>query len=286
MKNYYGILEVNRKTTPEDIKIAYRALAKKYHPDNNKGKSDAEEMFKDVNEAYSCLNNPDEKRKYDRKSLKFKYGIETTGPLSDVTYEVNKGKNAINDLFSSFFGKIKDPKKTNNILNKGVEINTPIKGENEETEIQITLEEAYFGGDKKVVIKGVEGETRTLTINIPKGIQDTHKVRLAGCGKLGKNGGKSGDLIITIRLSKHKELEVEGLNIIKKVYITPAQAILGCNLDIDSIDGSINVRIPAGTQTDKEIKVANRGFVKENKEKGDFKAIVKIKIPKDLTKEQ
>ncbi len=287
MKNYYEILNVSRKSTQDDIKVSYRNLAKKYHPDNNNGNESYENIFKDLNEAYSTLSNIEEKRKYDKKSAKYKYGME--GGFSDVTYEVNKSKSAINELLYNLVGLIKDPKKNAyTTLNSGKDSNIPIKGENEETEIKITLEEAFFGGDKKIVIKGheLDSQNRTLTVNIPKGIHDGHKIRLAGCGKSGKNGGKSGDLIITVKHNTHKEFELDENDIIKEVSITPAQAVLGCELNINGLDGEVKLKIPSSVQTDKKIKISNRGFYISENNRGNFVAVIKVNVPKLITDEQ
>lgn len=284
MKNYYEILNVNRKTSQNDIKLAYRNLAKKYHPDNNSGNHDAEIIFKDLNEAYSILSNIDEKRKYDKKSARYRYGMEN-GNFNDVTYEVKKTKNALNDFMCNFLGIIKDSKKTLNISD---DTNTPIKGENDETEIKITLEEAFFGGEKKIVIKGYESDNsnKTLKVDIPKGIKDGHKIRLAGCGKVGKNGGKNGDLIITVKVLEHKEYVLDGIDIIKNIFITPAQAALGCILSTETIDGEVDIKIPECTQTDKKIKIPNKGFRLSEKRRGDLILNIKIQIPKELTTKQ
>ena len=290
-KNYYEILGVYRKTPKEEIKTAYRKLAKKYHPDNNAGGVEAEKIFKDINEAYNTLSNPELKKKYDRVTAKYKYGIpEDEKMFSDVTYEVKKGKTALNEFINIFLGLKKDDSnkvKYNAVKTLGKN-KTPMKGANDETEISITLEEAYYGGEKKIMIKSHSSSElpKSFKAQIPEGIKNGDKVRLAGGGKPGKNGGKNGDLIITIYVLPHKEFEIVNNDLIKDIHITPWQAALGAKIVTNTIDGEVNVQIPSGVQTDKKIKIPARGFKFSDGKRGDLLLNVKVDVPKKLNDEQ
>ncbi len=290
-KNYYEILGVYRKTPKEEIKSAYRKLAKKYHPDNNAGNVEAEKRFKDINEAYNTLSNPELKKKYDRVTAKYKYGIsEEDKMFSDVTYEVKKGKTALNEFLNIFLGFKKE--EGNKVRYEAVKTlgknKAPIKGLNEETEIKITLEEAFYGGEKKIVIKSHSPSElpKTFKASIPEGIKNGDKVRLAGGGKSGRNGGKNGDLIVTIYVMPHKDFEIVGNDLVKDIHITPWQAALGAKIVTNTIDGEVDVQIPVGVQADKQIKISSKGFKYGDGKRGDLLLNVKVDVPKKLTEEQ
>lgn len=290
-KNYYEILGVYRKTPKEEIKSAYRKLAKKYHPDNNKGNLNAEKKFKDINEAYNTLSNPELKKKYDRVTAKYKYGIPEDEQLfSDVTYEVKKGKTALNEFLNIFLGfKKEDGYKVKNSSVKTLEKNSnQIKGANEETEISITLEEAFYGGEKKIIIKSHSPSElpKSFKAQIPEGIKNGDKVRLAGGGKVGRNGGKNGDLIITIYVLPHKEFQIVDNDLIKDIHVTPWQAALGAKITTTTIDGEVDVKIPSCCQADSKIKIPSKGFKYGNGNRGDLILNVKVDVPKKLTEEQ
>lgn len=290
-KNYYEILGVYRKTPKEEIKSAYRKLAKKYHPDNNAGIEEAERRFKDINEAYNTLSNPELKKKYDRVTAKYKYGIpEEEKMFSDVTYEVKKGKTALNEFLNIFLGFKKE--EGNKVKYEAVKTlgknRTPIKGLNEETEISITLEEAFYGGEKKIIIKSHSPSElpKTFKALIPEGIKNGDKVRLAGGGKAGKNGGKNGDLIVTIYVTPHKDFEIVGNDLVKDIHITPWQAALGAKLVTSTIDGEVDIQVPAGVQADKQLRIPSKGFKYSDGKRGDLLLNVKVDVPKKLTEEQ
>lgn len=290
-KNYYEILGVNRKTPKDEIKSAYRKLAKKYHPDANIDSKEAEAMFKDINLAYNTLLNEEERKKYDRAVAKYRYGfVQEDNALADVKYEVKKGQGAINDFLNIFLGWKKDEsfdiKSRLEGKVRGDTSSYEIKGENEETQIEITLEDAFFGGEKKITIKSVNGNTKTYTVNIPLGIRTGEKIRLAGLGKSGKNGGKNGDLIITVHIQKHNELIVDGSDIIKNVYLTPSEAALGTKLTIKSIDGDVDVDIPAGVENDRKIKISGKGYRMSATTRGSLVLVIKINLPKEITDEE
>ena len=187
-KDYYKILELeNSKVTSEQIKNAYRKQAKKYHPDVNVGNKIAEERIKDINEAYRVLSNSASKRKYDRT---WNYNI---GYKQKKVKQKTSGDVA-GEFFGMFFGN-------NEIKEELSQSKIPaVKGENIETEINITIEDGFYGVEKKIGLKDIDGQTKELTVKIPEGIQNGEKIRLIGQGKQGKNGGKNGDLYIKINI--------------------------------------------------------------------------------------
>lgn len=290
-KDYYEILGVNKKTSKEDIKSAYRKLAKKYHPDANVGNKDVESIFKDINLAYNTLLNDEEKKKYDKSVAKYRYGYDASdNALADMKYEVKKGSTAFNEFLNIFLGW----KKEENVdMRSKIEgkikvenANIPIKGENEDTQIEITLEDAFFGGEKKITIKSSSGNSKTYTVDIPIGIREGEKIRLAGLGKTGKNGGKNGDLIITVHIQKHKEFTIDGSDIIRNVYLTPSEAALGTKIAVKSIDGDVDVEIPAGVSNDKRIKIGGKGYRFSANSRGSLIIVIKINLPKEISDDE
>ena len=188
IKDYYKILELeNSKVTIEQIKTAYRKQAKKYHPDVNVGNKIAEERIKDINEAYRVLSNPSSKRKYDR-TWNYNIGYKQKKARQKTSGEV------ASEFFGMFFG--------NNEIKEEIAQSKipPVKGENIETEINISIEDGFYGAEKKVVLNNLEGKPKTIEVKIPEGIQNGQKIRLIGQGKQGKNGGKNGDLYIKLNI--------------------------------------------------------------------------------------
>ena len=180
-KNYYKILELKSdRVTEEEIKNAYRKLAKKYHPDINPGDEIANEKFKDVNEAYQVLGDEASKKKYDR--IHSFYIVKDT--FEDTKEKLNS--NGISEMIGIVFGKKESVKDV--MKNK----NNPIIGEDLESKIDITLEEAFFGTEKKLAFRTIDGKMKSLSLKIPKGIRNNEKVRISGQGKPGKNGGQIG----------------------------------------------------------------------------------------------
>lgn len=179
-KNYYKILGLNSdKATEEDIKSSYRKLAKKYHPDINPGDALAAENFKNINEAYQVLGNEESKKKYDR--LHFAYKIKDGFNFTNIKEAFN-GESGFSDFFEMFVGK--NEKKVVTNLDKKNQKDIPIPGEDIESEIDVTLEEVFWGEEKKIAFKTSDGKIKTITIKIPQGIRNGGKIRIAEQGKL------------------------------------------------------------------------------------------------------
>ena len=268
-KDYYKILELDTsRVSLEEIKTAYRLAAKKYHPDVNVGDRIAEERIKDINEAYRTLSVPAQKRKYDR------IWNNHVGKTKNSAGKVEKGY-----IFNMFLGNI-----DNTIEEK--KDKTPVKGENIETEIQASLEDAFFGKEKKLVFKNIEGNDKIYDIQIPEGIRNGEKIRLIGQGKPGKNGGKNGDLLIKVNVQENSKFKLKGYDLYTDLLLTPWEASLGSKIKIDAIDEEIEVFIPQGIQTGEKIKIPNKGYKKSQNERGSLYAEVKIMTPKTLTPEE
>ncbi len=274
-KDYYKVLELeNSKVSIEQIKSAYRKQAKKYHPDLNVGDKLAEEKIKDINEAYRVLSEPATKRKYDRT---WNYNV---GNKQKKAKTKTSGQMA-GEFFGMFFG--------NEQIKEEIEQSRlpQIKGENIETEINISIEEGFYGVDKKIVLKNIEGKDKIITIKVPEGIQSGEKIRLIGQGKPGKNGGRSGDLYIKINIDDNKKYKLAGCDLCTIIPISPWEAALGTKAKIPSIDDTkTQIYIPNGVQSGETIEIPKKGYKDSNGERGNLIAEVKIVVPEKLTKEE
>ena len=282
-KNYYKVLGLSSaKATEDEIKSAYRNLAKKYHPDLNGGDTSLSEKFKDINEAYEILGNPISRKKYDRVHFAYKF---RDGFSTDTVKEKINISSGFNDFFTTFFGTAGEKSVVTN-FDKYYQTNAKEVGENLESEIDISLEEGFFGSNRKIAFKTTDNKMKTIEVKIPRGIHSGEKIRLQGQGKPGKNGGENGDFYITIHIIPHQKFRLDGNNLILDVPITAWEAALGCELDIPSIDSSVYLNIPAGAQTGEKLRVASAGYIDKEGNRGDLLLNIKIMIPKNLTKEE
>ena len=272
-KDYYKILDLETsRVSSEQIKVAYRAAAKKYHPDVNVGDTLAEEKIKDINEAYRILSTPSTKRKYDRVWN---------------THHIAKTKKAFNikketgSILNMFLGKTNMQTRT-----VSGEKKEPIRGENVETEIKVGIRDAYYGLDKKISLRTIEGKMKTFTVTVPKGIRDGEKIRLIGQGKPGKDGGKNGDLLIRIKIQDEKGLQLKGYDLYTNLMLTPWEAALGTRTNISSVDEETKIYIPQGIQSGEKIRIPKKGYPDGNGSRGDLIAEIKIMVPKNLTNQE
>ncbi len=266
-KDYYKILDLKTsRVSIDEIKVAYRLAAKKYHPDLNVGDSLAEERIKDINEAYRTLSVPASKRKYDR-IWNSKNNVNN--------YQKIKGKN----IFNMFLGNIENKE---DVDNKKV----PQRGEDIETQINVKLEEAFYGLEKKISLRTIDGKMKTFSVKVPDGIRNGEKIRLIGQGKPGKNGGKNGDLFIKIDIENNKNFRLFGSDLFTDLLLTPWEAALGIRTNLATIDGETTIYIPQGMQSGEKIKIPNKGYKNGKGGRGDLVAEVKIVVPKKLTEEE
>ena len=272
-KNYYKILDLETNhVSIEEIKNAYRQAAKKYHPDLNVGDKLAEERIKDINEAYRTLSVPASKRKYDRIwNSKFAKGQKAFS---------GKGKKGA--ILNMFIGDLKNNDTDVEKKTKG----QPVKGENIETEISTTIEEAFYGTDKKISLRTNEGKIKTISVKIPEGILNGEKVRLIGQGKQGENGGKNGDLYLKINIENDSRFKLQGYDLYTDLYLTPWEAALGTRANVKTIDDETKVYIPQGTESGEKVRIPGKGYKKASGTRGDLVAEIKIMIPKKLTEEE
>lgn len=281
-KDYYKILGLeNSKVSTSEIKAAYREQAKLYHPDLNAQNSFSEERFKDINEAYRVLSNSTSKRKYDRmwnnhvakKAIKYEESKRSTG-------------STFSDFFNMFFGDTKENQIEEKNESKRKNKKVPVKGDNVETAINVSIEDAFYGVSKKISLRTVEGKMKTFDVKIPAGIRDNEKIRLLGQGKAGINGGANGDLLIKINIENNSRFKIKGYNLYTDLFLTPWEAALGTRANVVGIDDESNIYIPQGIESGETITIPGKGYKDSKGGRGDLIANVKVMVPKKLTDEE
>lgn len=288
-KDYYSVLGVDKSATQNDIKKAYRKLAKKYHPDVNKDNKEAEKKFKEANEAYEVLGDEEKRKKYDTfgNQYNFQNGHDFDpsqhGFGSNVKYEYRTGDSQdYSDFFNMFFGG--DSGFDFGSIFGGTSSGRSYsqKGTDIEAQIEITLEEGYRGIEKRITLRGTRGEKK-LNFKIPIGVKDGEKIRLKGQGEEGIAGGQNGDLILLVKIKSDGNYTLEGNNLTTTLDVLPWTAALGGEMSVNTLDGRIKIKIPEGIQTDSKIRVGGKGYIDKNKKRGDLYIKIRIVNPKTIT---
>lgn len=278
-KDYYKVLELKtNKVSSDEIKNAYRLAVKKNHPDLNVADKLAEEKIKDINEAYRILSDTTLKRKYDR--IWVKNSMQTK--QKQYKEENKKSNSSINEIFSIFFGNSENTK----IHKENKSEKRPIQGENLETSIDVELEEVFYGLDKKIQLRTIDGKMKVFTVSIPAGIHNGEKIRLLGQGKEGINGGKNGDLFIKVNIKNNEKFKLKGNDIYTNLYLTPWEAALGTHTTVYSVDEGTKIFVPGGIETGEILRISGKGYKDGKGSRGDLIANVNIMIPKKLSKEE
>lgn len=275
-KDYYKILGLqSNRVTMAEIKTAYREQAKKYHPDVNISNKRNEERFKDINEAYRVLSDSVSKRKYDRMWHR------NIGRKNSSYQESKREKGSItSDFFNMFFGNIEEEKNT--VRTK----KSACKGENVETEIDISIEDAFRGKEQTIGVRTVEGKLKKFKVQVPPGIQNNEKIRIVGQGKPGTGGGKNGDLFIRVKIKNNERFTLEGYDLRTNLYLTPWEAALSTKVTINGINEDVSVYVPAGIQSGEKIEIEDRGYKDGKGGRGKLILDTKIMIPKKPNEEE
>ncbi len=278
VKDYYEILGVDEKASPEEIKKAYRKLAREYHPDRNKAVN-AEDKFKEIGEAYDVLK---DKAKRDEYDMMKKGGFDFKPGGSGFNYTDGfNGAEDLGDIFSSMFGR---GRQQGGFRHSGQGFSA--KGEDIRVHLPLFLEEAYTGGYKQVELKvpkldafgQVHYEPKQLKVKLPKGVVNGQKIRLRGQGAEGVRGGAPGDLILEVELAPHPIFKVDGKNLILDLPVTPSEAALGAKVDIPTLDGKLSVKVPAGSSSGKRLRLRGKGMPCEPTS-GDLIVSIQVVLP-------
>lgn len=284
-KDYYATLGVDKKAGADELKKAYRKLARKYHPDVSKEK-DAKEKFQDVSEAYETLKDPEKRAAYDQLGS-YQPGQDFRPPPGwEQQFSHGEGGFSFDevdlaDLFAGLGGGARG-------FGRGARTrqNVPIPGEDYDVAVRVTLEQAYSGTmlDLNLQMPEIDEHGRlkrvphTFTARIPKGVTDGERLRLPGKGGKGVNGGRDGDLYLNISIAPHPLYRVSGRDLYLDVPLAPWEAVLGASVEIPTLGGAVRLRIRPGTQAGQQLRLSKRGLPKPGNE-GDLYAIVQIAVP-------
>lgn len=292
-KDYYKILGVARDASQEEIKRVYRRLARKYHPDVSK-EANAEERFKEVQEAYEVLRDPEKRAAYDQLGSNWRSGQEFRPPpdwgkgFEFSTFGGPDEDSGFSDFFASLFGS-RSPFGQRAGARRGGGFAR--SGEDHVAKIQIDLEDAYRGGTQTIELKSpqlsddgrVVVQPRTLRVTIPAGVVEGQRIRLAGQGSAGVGGGPAGDLYLEIGFRPHRWFQVEGRDVTLTLPIAPWEAALGATVQTPTLAGPVDLRIPPGAKSEQKLRLKGRGL--PGSTPGDQYVVLKIVLPPTTTPE-
>ncbi len=351
-RDYYEVLGVSRTATEKEIKQAYRRLVRQYHPDLNPNNKEAEERFKEIQEAYEVLSDPEKRRLYDKFGHNWRAAwqakqqgidVENIGWVPPSQEGVDWDFGNWQDLFSSFSDFLSDFFGTRTATRTRPRRPRAQRGQDVEAELEVDLEDIAFGATKRISVtveepcptcngeggttrtcptcggtgvvhqtrgffsigspctrcrgegiiidsrcprcngQGVAHTTRSVEVRIPVGVEDGQKLRLQGQGAAGRNGGPPGDLYLVVRVRKHPFFERKGSDLFCEVPVTFAEAALGAEIEVPTLDGRVKVRVPPGTQSGQLLRLAGLGLPKPSGGRGDLYVRVKVAVPRDLT---
>jgi curved DNA-binding protein len=297
-KDYYQLLGVDSKASDAEIKKAYRKLARKYHPDVAKDKADAEIRFKEINEANEVLSDPDKRRKFDELGANWNQpGRQEGGRPRSARRAAPEGDEfhfdgtGFSDFFEQFFGASGRPGGGFGRSPGGGGGSPSRRGGDIESDILVTLGEALHGSTRTISLQRVDPATgtssvQTLRVKIPPGVREEQLIRLGGKGEEGVGGGAAGHLYLRVKFAKHPDFRVQGANIYYDLELSPWEAVLGATVHIPTLDGTVALKVPAGTTAESEFRLRGKGLPSENGAPGDLHAITSIQVPGQLNPEE
>jgi curved DNA-binding protein len=272
-RDYYEVLGVPRTASADDIKRAYRQLARKHHPDLKPAaeRSQAAERFKEINEAYEVLSDPDKRGKYDALGANWKSGMDFSPPGGERAYAATaawEDVGDVSDFFASLFGR-----GTGRTSRGGVRVTIP--GSDIEAELPVTVEELLHSARRRITLNG----SRSLEVEIPRGAREGTVLRLAGQGEPGVNGGPAGNVYLRLHLIQHPRYGVAGDDLEMDLSLWPWQAVLGAEVRIETPDGPVTLTVPPSTQSGRRLRLRGRGLPRADGSRGDLYAVVRIVVP-------
>ena len=283
-KDYYATLGVPKTATQDDIRKAFRKLARQHHPDVAKDKKAAEAKFKEINEANEVLSDPEKRKRYDELGADWdRPGRHGPPPgweqRSGFDFE-GAGAGGFSDFFEAFFGG-RGAGGGGGRKRRGGFGSFAQRGGDVEFELQVTVEEALHGGRKAFSLER-GGRVETVSVNIPRGVRAGQKIRLTGQGGEGVGGGERGDLYLLIKIAPHVDYRVDGFDLIRAVPIAVWSAVLGGEVEVPTPDGAVKMKIPAGTQPGQKFRLKGRGLPSGAGTRGDLYAEAKVLLPTSL----
>lgn len=302
-RDYYETLGISKSASHDEVRTAFRKLARKYHPDVAKDKKAAEEKFKEINEAYEVLSDTEKRKKYDAYGENWQNvgggggyasspgggGRPASGGMAGdadggVQYEF--GGTGFSDFFEQMFGSRRGKAYKNGGGGVGFD-RTPQRGQDVEADIMVTIEEAINGSTRPISFRRSDtGKTDTYTIKIPKGVSEGQRIRLAGVGGSGSGGGEAGDLYLRVKFQKHPDFRMEGSDIYHDLEIPAYQAVLGGEVEVKTLDGRVKLKIPSGSQSGQRFRFLSRGLPEKGGVRGDFYVVLTPQLPKTISAEE
>ena len=297
-RDYYDVLGVGKSASADEIKKAFRRLAIEHHPD----RGGDETKFKEINEAYEVLSDPEKRKKYDQLGADwnqpggfqpppgweaqqpggrfYQYGGGDGG--GGVQFEF--GGTGFSDFFEAFFGGGRGRSAFGGFGGRQA---TAERGADVEADIMVTLEEALHGSTRTVSLRRAgSNKVENYQVKIPRGVHEGQRIRLRGQGEAGVRGGKSGDLFLRVRLARHPDFTVEGSDLIYEAKIEPWRAVLGSELLVPTLEGKVRLKIPSGTQGGQRFRLRERGLPGVSGKRGDLYVVVQINLPKKITERE
>ena len=279
-RDYYEVLGVPRDADTEDIRRAYRKLARENHPDINKD-PEAEDRFKEISEAYEVLRDEERRRQYDRVRRQSRNGQDMSGAdgfdgapgngFRDVNVEF--GDSDFSDFFESMFGARRSP------FGAAAFEDFAARGGDHEAVLELSLEEAAAGGRRKISL----ADGRDYEVEVPPGVTDGQRIRLAGQGGAGLGRGPAGDLFLRVRLRPHPLFEVDGRDIRTTLPVTPWEAALGAEVEVPTLTGTARVKVPKGSSSGRSLRLRGQGLPGPRDGRGDLYAEIRIHVPRRLS---
>ena len=304
-KDYYKILDVSRNATGNEIKRAYRKLARKHHPDLNKA-AGSEGTFKEINEAYEVLGDPEKRKKYDQFGSDWQHSDDFRKPPGN---DQNFGFNArpgnqtesffwsseggdYSDFFEALFGAPLQEKESAYKAQGPFSSNR--QGADHEATLRISLEDAFSGAAKSITLHSEDNgsgitsgpKDKHYEVKIPAGILSGQKIRLQGQGGRGRSGGESGDLYLRVVIAPHPIFQLDGRDLIAELAITPWEAALGAKIEMPTLSGPVSLKVSPGAQSGRKLRLAGKGMPNSKGKAGDLYAVLQIKVPKHLSQKE
>jgi curved DNA-binding protein len=305
-RDYYEILGVPRTGTQEEIQRSYRKLARKYHPDVSKAK-DAEDKFKEINEAYEVLKDPEKRQKYDQLGPNWKAGQEFRPPPGwDVHFDFGPGgggqsefqwggTGGFSDFFEALFGgqRFREARRTSG----GRPGQGPVwaqAGSDQEAILKISLEKAFQGATESITLQmqsvtpegQISVQEKNYEVKIPAGMLSGQKIRLAGQGGQGSGGGPRGDLYLKVEIDPHPVYRVNGRDLTVDLPVAPWEAVLGAEVRLMTLAGEVTLKVPPGTQSGRKLRLRGKGMPNPKGGTGDLYALVSIVVPKEPSEQE
>lgn len=296
-RDYYEVLGVQRSAAQDEVQRAYRKLARKYHPDVNKA-ANAEDKFKEINEAYEVLKDPEKRKMYDQLGPNWRSGQDFRPPPGwETQFDFGRGggqhaeyqwggTGGFSDFFESLFGG-RGVRQGRGATGFGRDAVWRQAGADQETTIRITLDEAFRGGAKPIVLQSqvinakgqLELQERRYDVKIPPGILPGQKIRLSGQGEEGTGGGPRGDLYLKVEIEPNPVFRLEGRDLYMDVPVAPWEAVLGSEARVPTLSGNVALKIPAGTQSGQKLRLRGKGMPNAKGTPGNLYATIVVKVP-------